>query len=65
MLGSKTPVSKHQPKSSPTWTNVKTKLAAFDRAAHQPGAATPRLLRYISEHAVGIVSLKRVAKRLV
>ena len=26
-------MSKHQPKSSPTWTDVKTKLAAFDRAA--------------------------------
>jgi hypothetical protein len=26
-------MSKGQPKSSPTWTDVKTKLAAFDRAA--------------------------------
>jgi hypothetical protein len=26
-------MSKHQPKSSPTWTDVKIKLAAFDRAA--------------------------------
>jgi len=26
-------MSKRQPKSSPTWTDVKTKLAAFDRAA--------------------------------